>query len=108
MDHYLPDDADHRDPRVSPLCAESLVGLPPAIVTLGGFDPLHDGGHAYATALLKAGVPTEVLHEPGLVHGFISFTAVSPSCKYATERLVASVSAALDHHERATPVTMAC
>lgn len=94
--NYLPDGSDHADQRVSPLRASSLAGLPPAIVNLAGFDPLHDDGTAYAAALLEAGVPVEVTREAGLVHGYISYTAVSPSCRKATERLVDSVSAALD------------
>lgn len=96
VQNYLPVGTDVADPRVSPCRAASLDGLPPAIVNLAGFDPLHDDGLAYATALLEAGVPAQVDREPGLVHGYLSYTAVSPSCRKATERLVASVSAALD------------
>ncbi|MGY0386097.1 alpha/beta hydrolase [Nocardioides sp. WG-D5] len=99
VQNYLPEGTDTADPRVSPYRASSLAGLPPAIVNLAGFDPLHDDGTAYATALLEAGVPVEVTREAGLVHGYISYTAVSPSCRKATERLVASVSAALDRTE---------
>jgi acetyl esterase len=102
IDNYLPDGADKADPRVSPLRAASLEGLPPAIVNLAGFDPLHDDGTAYATALLEAGVPVEVTREAGQVHGYISYTAVSPSCREATERLVASISAALDRTSTTT------
>lgn len=102
MQHYLPAGTDHADPLVSPLLAADLGGLPRAVVSLAGFDPLHDDGHAYATALLEAGVPTEVIHEPGLVHGFISFTAVSPSCRRATERIVQAVATALDRTDIAT------
>lgn len=105
MAHYLPDGVDHRDPGVSPLLSDDLTGLPPTIVSLAGFDSLHDDGLAYATALLEYGVPTEVVHEPGLVHGFISFTAVSPSSKQATERIVASVAAALDRTDRTSSTT---
>jgi acetyl esterase len=96
IQNYLPEGTNRADPRVSPLRAESLAGLPPAIVNLAGFDPLHDDGLAYATALLEAGVPAEVTHEGGQVHGYLSYTAISPSCRQATERLVASVSAAFD------------
>lgn len=104
VQNYLPEGTDPADPRVSPLRATTLEGLPPAIVNLAGFDPLHDDGLAYATALLEAGVPAEVTREAGQVHGYLSYTAVSPSCRQATERLVASVSAALDR-AAATPTT---
>ncbi|HSX66601.1 alpha/beta hydrolase [Nocardioides sp.] len=105
VQNYLPEGTNPADPRVSPYRASSLAGLPPAIVNLAGFDPLHDDGLAYATALLEAGVPAQVDREPGLVHGYLSYTAVSPSCRKATERLVASVSTALDTHT--TPITKA-
>ncbi len=103
--NYLPDGTDVADPRVSPYRAASLAGLAPALVNLAGFDPLHDDGHAYAAALLDAGVPAEVTREGGLVHGYLSYTAVSPTCRQATERVVASVSAALDRTPAATTTT---
>lgn len=103
--HYLPEGTDRRDPRISPLLGD-LTGLPPAIVSVAGFDVLHDDGVAYATALLQAGVPAELLYEPALVHGFLSYTAVSPSSKQATERLARAVAAVLDNaHRSATPTT---
>ncbi|MBE1577777.1 alpha/beta hydrolase [Amycolatopsis roodepoortensis] len=95
MDHYLPDGTDHLDPRVSPLLAGDLAGLPRAIVAVAGFDPLRDDGLAYAAALAESGVPAEVLHERELVHGYIAFTAISPSSRRATRRLVRAISSAL-------------
>lgn len=105
VENYLPAGTDVTHPRVSPYRAGSLEGLPPAIVNLAGFDPLHDDGLAYATALLEAGVPAQVDREAGLVHGYLSYTAVSPSCRKATERLVASISAALDRTDHISTTT---
>lgn len=96
MKHYLPEGTNYHDPRLSPLLAIDLSDLPPTIVTVGGFDPLRDDGLAFAAALRDAGVPTDIVQEPGQVHGYISYTAVSPSCKQATERVVHAVADALN------------
>ena len=89
------DGTDHLDPRVSPLRARDLAGLPRAIVAVAGFDPLRDDGLAYAAALTANGVPVEVIHERDLVHGYIAFTAISPSSRTATRRLVRAIAATL-------------
>jgi acetyl esterase len=65
------------DPRVSPLLAEDLSGLAPAIVITAGFDPLRDEGEDYARALRAAGTPTLVRRYDGFIHGFVSGAGVS-------------------------------
>jgi acetyl esterase/lipase len=50
--------------------AESLIGLPPAFISVGSLDLFLDEDLAYATRLLKAGVPTELHVYPGAFHGF--------------------------------------
>jgi acetyl esterase len=67
---------DRTDPRLSPLCADTLAGLAPALITTAAFDPLRDEGEAYAAALREAGVPTVLRRAPGLVHGYFSMTGV--------------------------------
>ena len=53
---YLPDGADPADPRISPLRATELTGLPAAIIHTAEFDPMRDEGNAYARKLMAAGV----------------------------------------------------
>lgn len=74
--HYLGSPEDAKDDRASPLLAESLEGLPPALVRTAGFDPLRDEGKAYAERLREAGVPVEYRNDPSLTHGWISMTGV--------------------------------
>ena len=87
--------ADPRgDARLSPLRAPSLAGLPPTIVATAGFDPLRDAGHAFADALIAAGVDARRREHPGLVHGFYGFTAV-PAADAAVSALHAELARVL-------------
>lgn len=69
-DHYLRGNADIADWRASPLRAERLDGLAPALVIAAGCDVLHDETIDYANRLTEAGVPVEVHDYPGMIHGF--------------------------------------
>lgn len=81
--HYLPAGTDRSDPRVSILGADDLSGLPPAYLSIAGFDPLRDEGIAFAERLREAGVPVSLRLHPGLVHTFANLTAICPSARQA-------------------------
>src|SRR5260370_24338273 len=68
--HYLADAGQGTDWRVSPLRANNLAGLAPAIVCTAWFDPLRDEGKAYADALAAAAVATKYYEGAGRVHGY--------------------------------------
>jgi acetyl esterase/lipase/predicted enzyme related to lactoylglutathione lyase len=73
--HYC-DPAERSDPRASPLRAEDLSRLPPAMVVTCEFDPLRDEGRAYAAALARAGVPVQELHARGHTHTSLTMVDV--------------------------------
>lgn len=83
------------DPRISPLLAPDLSGLPPALVVVAGFDVLRDEVEAYAAALLAAGVRCSVQRAPTLGHGFINLTMVSAEADRATREMAAAWKAVL-------------
>jgi len=75
--------ADPSDPRISPLRAPDLRGLPPAYVATAGFDPLRDEGEAYASRMREAGVPVALSRHVGLAHGFANVLGPGRSCREA-------------------------
>lgn len=93
--HYLDPDVDPEDPRLSPLRAQDLAGLPPAIVVVAGLDPLHDSGVRYAQALADAGNEVTVVDFHRMPHGFLSFPYFSRDARPAMDAIVASMRAAL-------------
>jgi acetyl esterase/lipase len=68
---YLGTDLDRTrtPPYAAPGRAESLAGLPPAFIQVGGLDPLRDEGLTYAQRLLADGVAVELYCAPGQHHG---------------------------------------
>ena len=76
MDNYVPDHADRLDPRASPMLRPSLKGLAPALVISAEFDPLVDENEAYAKRLKEAGVPTDYVCFPGMIHPFFTLGGV--------------------------------
>jgi acetyl esterase/lipase len=54
----------------SPARAETLEGLPPTFIAVGGLDLFRDEDIAYASRLMRAGVPVELHVYPGAYHGF--------------------------------------
>ncbi|RJF94721.1 alpha/beta hydrolase [Oleomonas cavernae] len=91
MGSVLPAGADVDDPRVTPLRAPSLAGLPSATVVLAGFDPLQDQGQAYAQAMAASQVPVKTLMYERLIHGFVSFPGTVERADKAMREIAAEL-----------------
>jgi acetyl esterase len=99
--YYIPDPAARSVPDASPLRADDLSNLPPAIVITAEHDPLRDEGIAYAQRLGAAGVQVTHRHHEDMFHDFFSFVNLIDAGNDAVERvggeirdLVATLSAA--------------
>lgn len=70
---YLGDAAVKNNPLASPLLADSLAGLPSALVIAAEYDPLQTENRRYAEALAAAGVSVTYRMFAGCMHAFTHF-----------------------------------
>jgi acetyl esterase len=84
-----------RDARAAPLLAEDLSGLPHAVITVAGHDPLRGDGEILAARLHGAGGSATLVAAAGLPHGFLKWRGVSPRAAAAIAAANAAFRAAL-------------
>jgi acetyl esterase/lipase len=87
MGHYMRAEDSPGNPRLSPLRAEDLGGLAPAVIATAGFDPLHDQGESYARRLKQAGVKVDYRPYDALAHAFTAMTGVVPAADAACREI---------------------
>ena len=81
-EQYLPALSDASEPAGGLAYAEANLAyanvnrVAPAVVATAEFDPLRDEGAAYTDRLKNAGVLTEYVPGPGLIHGYAAFLGV--------------------------------
>ena len=88
-DHYLSGTGETASPLALPLRVADASGLPPAFITAGDCDVLHDDNVAYAEKLRAAGVPVELRIDPGMLHGYYSMTDFAEPAREAVNATVA-------------------
>jgi len=86
---------DPTDPRVSPLLADDLAALPPALLVTAGFDPLRDEGRQYAEALRAAGNAVDAREYGSLIHSFPNFFGLGGPAAAATYDIISALRAHL-------------
>jgi acetyl esterase len=95
-EHYLREPADIDDWRASPLRADDLSGVAPALVLTAGNDVLRDEGEAYARRLQEAGVAVQLRHFPDQIHGFLTMGKIIEAAQPALDDVAAALQAAWD------------
>jgi acetyl esterase len=94
--NYIGSFRDPADWRLSPLFAEELRGVAPAIVLYAGFDPLRDEAVVYSARLLDAGVCVKPISFPGMIHGFLTMGKAIPAANDAVRRIAAAIDKVLE------------
>ncbi|MCS7024228.1 MAG: alpha/beta hydrolase [Bryobacteraceae bacterium] len=89
--HYLADPQDAFHPYASPLRANDLSRLPPALVITAECDPLRDEAERYAERLREAGVAVTLRRYAGMIHPFFSWTGLIPQAMEAIDQVSAAV-----------------
>ncbi|MCX4831537.1 alpha/beta hydrolase [Streptomyces sp. NBC_01016] len=79
----------------SPLYADDLGGLAPALVVVPTQDAVADHGRRYAERLREAGTPVRLTEYPGAKHAFLSLPGMEPQAEAARTEIREFLGAAL-------------
>ena len=93
--YYAPPGVDPSNPRISPLRAHDIAGLPPTVIHTAEFDPLRDEGRDYFERLARANSEVSYTCHPGMIHLFYGLGAVIPYARTAFEQIGGEIRAAL-------------
>ena len=84
-DQYLQGTAHDQNPYAVPMAAKDFSGLAPAIVITAEYDPLLSDGEQYAALLHRDKVPVLYKQFDGMIHGFFTNMAVTPTAAVAID-----------------------
>ncbi len=86
-DLYLSSREDFISPYFSLFTTDSFRGVEDTLIVTGEYDPLRDMGESLADRMTKDGVNVTCIRALGMVHGFVSFTSISPAAKNIMEMI---------------------
>jgi len=101
---YLPIAANLGDPFISPIRAQTLKNLPPALViAYGGDDPMRIEEEEYARRLNEDGVEAKVSVYPNAVHGFFLMAGDLAAGKHCIDEVATALRNTFSGTSRAMP-----
>jgi len=90
-DQYLQGDHHDDNPYAVPMKATSFKEIAPAVVLTAQYDPLLSDGEKYAELLKRDGVEVIYTEYPGMIHGFFTNMAVTPTAREAIDSAAAEI-----------------
>ena len=84
-DQYLQGDHHDDNPYAVPMKAQSFKDIAPAIIISAQYDPLLSDSHKYVKLLERDGVSVTYKEYAGMIHGFFSNLAVTPTAREAID-----------------------
>jgi len=82
---YLQGDHHDENPYAVPMKAQSFRDIAPAIIITAQYDPLLSDGQKYGELLERDGVSVTYKEYAGMIHGFFSNLAVTPTAREAID-----------------------
>ena len=90
-DQYLQGTAHDENPYAVPMRAKSFKNLAHSIVITAQYDPLLSDGEKYSELLKRDGVGVTYTEYPGMIHGFFTNMAVTPTARVAIDSAAAEI-----------------
>jgi len=90
-DQYLQGDSHDQNPYAIPARADSLKDVAPAIIVTAEYDPLLSDSEQYVELLKASGVDVRYRVFKGMIHGFFSNLAVTPTAMDAITFVVGEI-----------------
>ena len=84
-EQYLQGTEHDKNPYAVPMTAKDFTGCAPAIIITAQYDPLLSDGEQYAALLHRDKVPVLYKQFDGMIHGFFTNMAVTPSAQVAID-----------------------
>jgi acetyl esterase len=86
-EQYLQGTQHDNNPYAVPMTADDFFQCAPAIIITAQYDPLLSDGEKYASLLQRDGVPVLYRQFGGMIHGFFTNMAVTPTAQVAIDFL---------------------